>query len=155
MLAEAGNGSGVGSTRAGNTGEKELVKNPDGTMEFSGTGNSVKSPKPSSLSDVEARRWYLDSEAKIPEMIDKTQSLEQQAQQASTLRNQFRTQARNAMSNRDGADALFGSNPNMTWEQVVEKYTNRGYSGDELYQEIINASQKSNAGVNSSLGIEP
>jgi hypothetical protein len=41
MLAEAGDGSG-GSTRAGNTGEKELLRNPDGTMEFSGAGSRVK-----------------------------------------------------------------------------------------------------------------
>jgi hypothetical protein len=44
MLAEAGDGSGAGGGgRAGGTeaegvGEKELVKNPDGTMEFSGVG---------------------------------------------------------------------------------------------------------------------
>jgi hypothetical protein len=41
MLAEAGDGSG-GSTGAGNTGEKELFRNPDGTMEFSGAGGGLK-----------------------------------------------------------------------------------------------------------------
>jgi hypothetical protein len=45
MLAEAGDGSGVGnggSTRAEGAGEKELVKNPDGTMEFSGAGGIIR-----------------------------------------------------------------------------------------------------------------
>ena len=121
-----------------------------------GTGSGVpKAPKPGSLSDVRARRWYLNSEAKIPRLIDKTQPLKQQAQQASALRNQFRTQARDAMSNRAKADALSGSKPNMTWEQVVEKYTKMGLSGDELYQEIIRASMRSDLFTNESLGVFP
>lgn len=53
------------------------------------------------------------------------------------------------------AQRLFGTRPNMTWEQIVEKYTNRGYSGDTLYQEIIKASQRSNAAVNNALGLNP
>ena len=46
-----------------------------------------------SLSNVEARKWYLEQEAKIPNMIDKSLSLEEQAKQAFNLRNKFRTQA--------------------------------------------------------------
>ena len=88
-------------------------------------------------------------------MIDKTQSLEQQARQASGLRNQFRTQARDAMSNRAGADALLGLKPNLTWEQLVKKYSDQGYSGDALYQEIIRVSQRSNVAVNQDLGVFP
>jgi filamentous hemagglutinin len=42
VLAEAGDGSG-GSTGAGNAGEKELLRNPDGTMEFSGAESKIKS----------------------------------------------------------------------------------------------------------------
>jgi hypothetical protein len=42
----------------------------------------------------------------------------------------------------------------MTWEQVVSKYAKR-YSGNALYQEIINASQRSNADVNKLLDVLP
>ncbi len=114
-----------------------------------------KPPKSASLSDTETRRWYLDAEAKIPDLIDRTKPLEQQAKQAFEFRNQFRTQARNAMTNKAGAEGLFGSRPNMTWEQIVNKYARRGYSGDALYQEIIKASQRSNADVNNLLAVFP
>jgi len=115
----------------------------------------LKPPEAGSLSDVDARKWYLNSEAIIPELIDKTKPLEQQARQAVDLRNQFRTQARDAMSNRSAAEGLFGSNPNMSWGEIVEKYQSRGFTGDALYQEIINAAQRSNPGVNQSLGVFP
>ncbi len=71
------------------------------------------------------------------------------------MRNQFRTQARNAMTNKAAAEELWGTRPNMTWEQIVEKYTQRGYNGDALYQEIIKAAQRSNAAVNKLMGISP
>ena len=77
-------------------------------------GRMPEPPEPGSLSDVEARQWYLEAEARIPDLIDRSQPLEQQAQQASALRNQFRTQARNGMSNQALAEQLFESNPNMT-----------------------------------------
>ena len=122
-----------------------------------GAGNSgiLNPPKPLSLSDIETRRWYLNAEAQIPDLIDITKPLEQQAMQASALRNQVRTQAREAMTNRDLANSLFGSRPNMTWDEVVQKYTDKGYGGDELYQEIIKAALRSNPSVNQYLGVFP
>ncbi len=114
-----------------------------------------KSPKAESLDDVATRRWYLESEAKIPDIIDKTKPLEQQARQAFDFRNKFRTQARDAMLNRTGAENLFGTKLNMTWEQLVDKYSKRGFSGDTLYEEIIKASTRSNPLVNESLGVFP
>jgi guanyl-specific ribonuclease Sa len=57
MLAEAGDGSGAGGggraggTEAEDVGEKELVKNPDGTMEFSGAGSKIKSGSVGELPD--------------------------------------------------------------------------------------------------------
>jgi filamentous hemagglutinin len=119
------------------------------------SAGKITAPKARSMSDVEARRWYLDSEAKIAGMIDKTKPLEQQARQAFGLRNQIRTQARDAMSNSAGADELFGSKPNMTWENIIKKYSDQGYVGNAPYEEIIKASQRSNAAVNQNLGVFP
>lgn len=112
-------------------------------------------PKPLSLNDTETRRWYLDAEAQIPKLIDRTKPLEQQAKQASAMRNQIRTQAREAMTNRELANTLFGSRPNMTWEEVVEKYSKLGLTGDELYEEIIRAATRSNPYVNEFLDTFP
>lgn len=115
----------------------------------------VEIPKQGSLSNVETRRWYLDQEAKIPEIIDNSLPLDQQAKQAFEFRNQIRTQARDAMSDRALADELFGTRPNLTWEQIVKKYTDKGFSGDSLYQEIIKAAQRSNDAVNKALNVLP
>jgi len=44
---------------------------------------------------------------------------------------------------------------NSIWDQVVEKYSNKGFSGDNLWKEIIESSLRSRQSVNKSLGIEP
>jgi hypothetical protein len=112
-----------------------------------------KPPEPASLDDVTARKWYLDAQSKISDLVDKTQTFEQQARKSYDLRNLFKTQTREAMENRVLAEQLNISDPILTWEEVVEKYTSKGYVGDTLYQEIINASQRSRTSVNEALGI--
>jgi len=111
-------------------------------------------PKPASLSDVDARKWYLENEPKIPSLLDKTKPLEQQAKQAVELRNQFRTQARAAMTNRVAAEALDITDPNQTCQMLVDKYSAKGLSGDDLYREVIKAAQRSRTSVNHMLGID-
>lgn len=61
-------------------------------------------PTRGTLSNVEARQWYFDHERRIPDLIDKTQSLENQAKQSFDLRNSFRTEARTLMQDRITAD---------------------------------------------------
>ncbi|MDL2274279.1 hypothetical protein LJC34_07060, partial [Oscillospiraceae bacterium OttesenSCG-928-G22] len=111
-------------------------------------------PKPESLSDIEARTWYLEQERRIPELINRDMPLEQQARQAHALRNEFRTIARHAMENQAKAQGLFRDFPNMTWDEVIIEYSGRGFSGDALYREIIAAAQRSNPRVNSHLGVK-
>lgn len=43
----------------------------------------------------------------------------------------------------------------MTWEEVVKKYMDKGYVGNELYQEIMKAALRSNSSVNQYLGVFP
>lgn len=76
-----------------------------------------------------------------------------QAEQAASLRNEFRTAARELMADREKAADLYQNKPNLTWEQVKQKYENRGYSGDALYQQIIESSQRTNPDVNKSFGL--
>jgi len=56
-----------------------------------------------SMSNVEARRWYIAQEKKIPYLIDSEKSLKKQAEQAFSLRNKFRTEARALMKDRETA----------------------------------------------------
>ena len=104
--------------------------------------------------EVDARKWYLEHEAQIPDLIDKSLPLEEQAKQAFSLRNQFRTQARELMEDRVLAESLYKSDPNLTWEQLIEKQRNKGYSGDDIYKAIIESSQRSRKSVNQSLGLD-
>ena len=84
--------------------------------------------KPGTLSNIEARQWYLKQESRIPGLIDRNLSLEEQAKQAVNLRNQFRTQTRKLMADRELAASLNKTDPNMTWEQVIEKYSRKRIS---------------------------
>jgi len=110
--------------------------------------------EPGTLSNVDTRKWYLEQEAKIPDLIDHSLPLEQQARQAFDLRNQYRTQARELMSDRQLAESLYATDPNLTWEQIIQKQIDKGLSGDDIYKAIIESSQRSRTSVNQSLGLE-
>ncbi len=107
-----------------------------------------------SLSNVDARKWYLEQEAKIPDMIDKSLSIEGQAKQAFNLRNKFRTQARELMADRKLAESLYETDPNRTWEEMIQRQIDKGLTDDDIYKEIIASSQRSRKSVNKSLGLE-
>ncbi|MDE7332663.1 MAG: hypothetical protein K2O16_10615 [Lachnospiraceae bacterium] len=133
---------------------------------FYGAGRAVEAVKssvrsgcegglePGTLSNVDARKWYLEQEAKIPDLIDDSLPLEQQARQAFELRNQYRMQARELMSDRQLAESLYATDPNLTWEQIIQKQIDKGLSGDDIYKAIIESSQRSRTSVNQSLGLE-
>ena len=116
------------------------------------SGGVVELPADASMSNLAVRQWYLDQEALIPTLIDKTASLEKQAFQAWELRNTFRSAARTAMDDQVTAAQLNATRPNLTWAQTVDKYAKTN-SGNDLWQQIIDASQRSNKVVNESLGI--
>ncbi|WP_204678151.1 hypothetical protein, partial [Fusobacterium nucleatum] len=118
------------------------------------SSNKFVETKKYSLSNVEARKWYLEQEAKIPGMIDSSLSLEEQAKQAFNLRNKFRTEARELMADRATAESLYKTDPNWSWEKIVQKQVEKGLSGDDIYKEIIASSQRSRDAVNKSLGVK-
>lgn len=117
-------------------------------------------PTRGTLSNIEARQWYVDQEKRIPDLIDKTLSLEDQAKQSFDLRNSFRTDARTLMQDRITADRLFSEETNITWEQLVNKTSTKlsqqgiTPSSDKIYQEIIKSSQRSRSSVNKALGVK-
>ena len=107
-----------------------------------------------SLSNVDARVWYLAKEATILSHLNAKSPLIEQAKQAFALRNQFRSEARILMADRLEAERLNRTDPNMTWSQVVSKYSKEGQSPDQLYQAIIDASTRSRGSVNEQLGLK-
>ena len=81
-------------------------------------------------------------------MIDRNQSIEDQARQAHALRNQFRTNARDLMLNQDERKWLDKSHPNLTFEeQVDKKMSDKGMTRDEAIQDILKTASKSNKKV--------
>lgn len=113
-----------------------------------------KAPNPGSLSNVETRKWYLEQETKIADQIDSSLPLKQQAEQAVELRNQYRTQAREAMADRELANQLNITDPNKTVEQLIAEKQAKGLTGDDVWQDIIDSSMRSRKSVNKSLGLE-
>jgi filamentous hemagglutinin len=107
------------------------------------------------LSNLEARKWYIQQESRILDQIDPNLSLRERAIQAFVRRNELRTQARELMTDRAEAARLMREEPNMTlWEIVRRKYKEKGLVGDALWRDILDSSQKSRTSVNKKLGLE-
>jgi RHS repeat-associated protein len=137
-------------------GYKENVSNPVNWIIGAGIlASSYSGLLRGTLTNAQAREWYLANEAEIPNLINQKLPLEEQAKQAFNLRNQFRKEARELMADRELAEKLNKEEPNMTWDQVVEKYKKQGLSGDDLWNKIIESSQKSRQSVNEQLNVKP
>lgn len=81
-------------------------------------------------------------------------SLEDQARQAFDLRNANRTDARELMSDRITADRLYREEPNRSWQQLIDYRRASGLSDEQVYQSIIESSQKTRTSVNKQLGLD-
>jgi hypothetical protein len=107
------------------------------------------------LGNKEVRLWYKAHDEKIPNLIDKTLSVKEQAMQACELRNTYRTQARDLMKNQKARKELDEQHPNPAFEQLVEyKKLKYGLSDDEAYQDIIRSSTTTNEKYDKLSGLE-
>ncbi|WYE89100.1 hypothetical protein LDK30_12180 [Fusobacterium polymorphum] len=52
------------------------------------------------------------------------------------------------------SESLYKTDPNWSWEKIVQKQVEKGLSGDDIYKEIIASSQRSRDVVNKSLGVK-
>lgn len=109
-----------------------------------------------SLSDKVTRQWYVLHDKKIPDMIDRNQSIEDQARQAHALRNQFRTNARDLMLNQDERKWLDKERPNMSFEEQIQDKIKRGKASnrEEAVLSILHSAKKSNSKVNEKFSIQ-
>ena len=98
-----------------------------------------------------AKRLKKTITCKAGKALDAIKSKEKQA---FNLRNQYRAQARELMSDRQKANFLYKNEPNLKWEEIVKIQEKKGLKGDEIYKEIIESSQRSRTSVNEKLGVK-
>ena len=100
------------------------------------------------------REWYYANTGNIPNVIDKTQPLEEQVKQAFELRNQYKHEARIAMSDRETAEMLEKKRPAKTFEELVDdKMKRKEMSREEALKDILETASKTNADVNKEFGL--
>lgn len=126
---------------------------------FANTGASLPLLPRASLGNVETREFYLEGERQISALNEflKTQPLstEQRAIELINTRNALRSEARALMSDRERAELLKVTDPNMTVPQLVQKTQKNGFSGEALWEELANSASRSRPSVNQSLGVKP
>ena len=106
------------------------------------------------VSNLAARQWYNAHVEKIPQMVDNSLSLEQQARQSHELRNQYRTKAREIMSDTQTRDMLNEKYPHLTFDELLQSNIKKGMSMSEAYEDIIRSAATPDKRVNTSLGLE-
>lgn len=106
-------------------------------------------------SNLKTREWYKWHDENIPNLLDKTKSIEEQARQAHELRNTYRTQARDLMKDQEARIELDKKHPNITFEDLIEhKKLKYGLSSEEAYKDIIRSSQTTNKKYDKIAGIK-
>lgn len=107
------------------------------------------------LSDRAVRKWYIYHDEQIPGLIDKTKPIEEQARQACALRNQNRTNARDLMRDQEKRQKLDLTDPNKSFEELLEyKMAKKGLSREDAINDILATATKTRKSVNKMLGLE-
>jgi hypothetical protein len=106
------------------------------------------------VSNLAARQWYDNHVVSIPNQIDRSLPLEQQARQAHGLRNDYRTQARNIMSDTQTRDQLNRDFPHRTFDDLFQRNTTtRGMTASEAYEDIIRSAATPDKATNEAAGV--
>lgn len=106
------------------------------------------------LGNLEVRMWYKTHDEKIPDLIDKSKGIKEQAMQAFELRNTYRTQARELMKDKAARSMLDQKHKNPTFEEIMEhKKKKYGLTDEEAYQDIIRSSGTTNKKYDKIAGI--
>ncbi len=104
------------------------------------------------LSNSQARAWSSEQFKSINTNVKPTQA---NARSVVNQRNSLKQQARDLMSDRKAAAQLDKDYPIQNYDYYYNKYSNQGYSGEVLYQRIIQGGKTPNAGVNQKFEIDP
>lgn len=107
------------------------------------------------LGNKETRLWYKAHDEKIPDLIDATKSLKEQAKQACELRAMYKKQARDLMKNQEERKALDMNRPVQTFDEIMtHKRQKYGLVGDEAYRDIIRSSTTTNKEYDKKAGLD-
>ena len=107
------------------------------------------------LDNLTVRQWYKKKDEEIPNLIDSSKSLEEQAKQAHNLRNTYRTAARDLMSDQEERKKLDKDQPNISFEDLLAKKREKyGLTGDDAYKDILRSSTTTNKEFDKKAGIK-
>lgn len=106
------------------------------------------------LGNLEVRQWYISHDKDIIDIVDTSASTEQQARQAHSLRNMYKQQARDMMSDRTAAAGVEDERPILSFEFYYEKYFKLYGTEKDTYKAIIGSSMRTNEEVNRRLNLE-
>jgi hypothetical protein len=121
---------------------------------------NIEEPK----TNAEIRRWYLQQVAAIPEMnkdwIKQGLAVRERAEAAWRIRHEARLQARSMMADAVEVELLrtrdmnkYGNLDGPTFEFLVERLKETGLEGEAVYKAIIDNSYRTDAELNSKLGL--
>lgn len=106
-------------------------------------------------SNREVREWYISEVSNIPNTIDETLPLEEQARQAFEKRNLIRSKAREMMADKEMRNILETEKPNMTFDELIaSKMKRKGLTRKEAQIDILKTATKTNKNVNKELGLD-
>lgn len=106
------------------------------------------------LGNKEVRQWYKAHDEKIPTLIDKSLPLEDQARQAHSLRNQYRTQARDLMKDQKERQHLDLDKPNLSFAEMLERKRKKyGLNGEDAYLDVVRSSTTTNKEYDKKAGL--
>lgn len=111
--------------------------------------------KPISKTDNQSvREWYVANVSNIPNKIDRSKTIEEQAKQAFDLRNKLKHDARVAMSDEKTAAKLERVFPAPEWEELIkDKMTRKTLTREEAVRDILETASKTNNDVNKEFGL--
>ncbi len=107
------------------------------------------------LSDGEVRSWYYNKCNEIPNLIDRTKNIEEQARQGHELRNEYKKAARDLMRDQEERKELDVKKPIETFEETLtRKMDEKGITREEAIEDTAATASKTNKEVNKKYRLE-
>ncbi len=100
------------------------------------------------------REWYVANVSDIPNQIDLSKPVIDQAKQAYALRTQYKHAARAAMADTETAKLLDEERQALTFEELLDrKMRCKGMTKDDAIKDILETASKTNNNVNKEFGL--
>jgi RHS repeat-associated protein len=103
------------------------------------------------LSSAEVRFWY---NAQVTAIDTSGPLTEETAAAVNAARNALKQQARDMMADRAAAKQLEAEQPLRPLEYYIDKYSREGYTGESLWERIIEGATTPNQSVNNQFGVQ-